>query len=35
LLMVERQSMTYADQLVELRRGWYVTDQFSYRNELY
>jgi len=35
LLLVERLSMTYADQPVELRRGWYLTDKFSYRNELY
>ena len=35
LLLVERLSMTYSDQPVELRRGWYLTDKFSYRNELY
>lgn len=35
LLLVERQSMTYSDQPVELRRGWYLTDRFSYKNELY
>ena len=35
LLLVERLSMTYADKPVELRRGWYLTDKFSYRNELY
>jgi len=35
LLLVERLSMTYADKPVELRRGWYLTDRFSYRNELY
>ncbi|WP_370264377.1 GntR family transcriptional regulator [Limnobacter sp.] len=35
LLLVERLSLTYADRPVELRRGWYLTDRFSYRNELY
>lgn len=35
LLLVERLSMTYSDEPVELRRGWYLTDQFSYKNELY
>ena len=35
LLLVERLSMTYADRPVELRRGWYLTDKFSYKNELY
>jgi GntR family transcriptional regulator len=35
LLFVERLSRTYSDQPVELRRGWYITDHFSYRNELY
>jgi GntR family transcriptional regulator len=35
LLRVERLSMTYSDQPVELRRGWYLTHHFSYQNELY
>jgi GntR family transcriptional regulator len=35
LLLVERLSMTYSDKPVELRRGWYLTEGFSYRNELY
>lgn len=35
LLFVERLSRTYSDQPVELRRGWYLTEHFSYRNELY
>jgi GntR family transcriptional regulator len=35
LLYVERLSMTYSDTPVELRRGWYLTHGFSYRNELY
>lgn len=35
LLYVERLSITYAEKPVELRRGWYVTEGFSYRNELY
>lgn len=35
LLLVERLSRTYSDKPVELRRGWCLTDRFSYRNELY
>jgi GntR family transcriptional regulator len=34
LLLVERLSLTYADKPVELRRGWYRTDQHHYLNEL-
>ena len=34
LLSVERLSFTYGNQLVELRRGLYNTDQHFYRNEL-
>jgi GntR family transcriptional regulator len=34
LLMVERLSLTYADQPVELRRGLYSTAAHYYRNEL-
>lgn len=35
LLLVERLSRTYSDKPVELRRGWYLSDKYSYRNELY
>ncbi|MDX1668588.1 MAG: GntR family transcriptional regulator [Limnobacter sp.] len=35
LLHVERLSRTYSDKPVELRKGWYLTDGFVYRNELY
>jgi GntR family transcriptional regulator len=34
LLSVERQSMTYGDRPVELRRGLYRTESHYYRNEL-
>ena len=34
LLLVERVSYTYQDRPVEVRRGHYVTREFSYRNEL-
>ena len=34
LLSVERQSMTYGDKPVELRRGLYNTESHYYRNEL-
>ncbi len=34
LLSVERLSFTYGDKPVELRRGFYNTDQHFYRNEL-
>jgi GntR family transcriptional regulator len=34
LLSVERQSMTYGDKPVELRRGLYRTEAHHYRNEL-
>ncbi len=34
LLSVERLSLTYGDQPVELRRGLYRTDRHYYRNEL-
>lgn len=34
LLSVERLSLTYGDQPVELRRGLYRTDHYHYRNEL-
>jgi GntR family transcriptional regulator len=34
LLFVERLSLTYADKPVEIRRGWYRTDQHHYLNEL-
>ena len=34
LLSVERLSLTYDDQPVELRRGLYVTEYHHYRNEL-
>lgn len=35
LLLVERLSMTYSDKPVELRRGFYLTEGYSYQNELY
>lgn len=35
LLFVERLSRTYSDKPVELRRGWYLTDGYAYKNELY
>lgn len=35
LLLVERLSRTYSDKPVELRRGWYLSERHSYRNELY
>jgi GntR family transcriptional regulator len=34
LLLVERLSLTYQDRPVEVRRGWYVTQEHYYRNEL-
>lgn len=34
LLLVERLSFTYGDRPVELRRGYYRTDRYHYRNEL-
>lgn len=34
LLSVERVSYTYGDKPVEVRRGWYVTTEHHYQNEL-
>ena len=34
LLFVERVSSTYGDRPVEVRRGWYLTRQHHYFNEL-
>ncbi|MCE2680460.1 MAG: GntR family transcriptional regulator [Burkholderiales bacterium] len=34
LLYVERLSRAFGDKPVEVRRGWYVTDNFYYKNEL-
>ena len=34
LLSVERLSLTYDDKPVELRRGWYNTSGYHYRNVL-
>ncbi|MGL4767212.1 MAG: GntR family transcriptional regulator [Formosimonas sp.] len=34
LLFVERISYTYADKPVEVRHGWYVTQDYYYQNEL-
>ncbi|WP_235837843.1 GntR family transcriptional regulator [Chitinasiproducens palmae] len=34
LLRVERLSYTYGDRPVEVRRGWYVTTDFHYQNDL-
>jgi GntR family transcriptional regulator len=34
LLLVERVSSTYGDKPVEVRRGWYLTRQHHYFNEL-
>lgn len=34
LLLVDRVSLTYGDKPVEVRRGWYRTDQHHYFNEL-
>ncbi|WP_338844837.1 GntR family transcriptional regulator [Massilia sp. W12] len=34
LLHVERVSLTYGEQPVELRRGWYLTRDYHYHNEL-
>jgi GntR family transcriptional regulator len=34
LLLVERVSSTYGDRPVEVRRGWYLTRQHHYFNEL-
>lgn len=34
LLFVERISYTYADKPVEVRHGWYLTDDYFYQNEL-
>lgn len=34
LLSVERVSFTYGDKAVEVRRGWYVTGNHYYHNEL-
>ena len=34
LLQVERVSYTYGDRPVEVRRGWYLTQHFHYRNSL-
>jgi GntR family transcriptional regulator len=34
LLLVERTTFTYNDQPVELRRGFYLTDELHYHNEL-
>lgn len=35
LLSVERVSFTYGDRPVEVRRGYYLTDQHYYQNELF
>jgi GntR family transcriptional regulator len=34
LLYVERLSRAFGDKPVELRRGWYVTDVYHYKNVL-
>ncbi|MCB5362226.1 GntR family transcriptional regulator [Pusillimonas sp. CC-YST705] len=34
LLQVERVAYTYGDRPVEVRRGWYLTQHFHYRNSL-
>ncbi|MEX3581967.1 MAG: GntR family transcriptional regulator [Burkholderia sp.] len=34
LLSVERVSYTYGDRPVEVRRGWYVTTEYYYQNDL-
>jgi len=34
LLQVERVAFTYGDRPVEVRRGWYLTEHFHYRNSL-
>jgi len=34
ILQVDRVSYTYGDKPVEIRRGWYVTDRYHYRNSL-
>jgi GntR family transcriptional regulator len=34
LLFVERISYTYADKPVEVRHGWYLTQDYFYQNEL-
>jgi len=34
LLQVERVAFTYGDRPVEVRRGWYLTQHFHYRNSL-
>jgi len=34
LLLVERTTFTYNDQPAELRRGFYLTDELHYHNEL-
>lgn len=34
LLQAERVAFTYGDRPVEVRRGWYLTEHFHYRNSL-
>ncbi|WP_275541528.1 UTRA domain-containing protein [Candidatus Pandoraea novymonadis] len=34
LLILERISYTYRDKLVEVCRGWYVTIEYHYQNDL-
>jgi GntR family transcriptional regulator len=34
LLQVDRVSYTYADRPLEIRRGWYLTNHYHYRNSL-
>ncbi|TDR31820.1 GntR family transcriptional regulator [Hydromonas duriensis] len=34
LLFIERLSYSYADKLVEVRHGWYLTTAYHYKNEL-
>lgn len=34
LLLVERVSTTYVGRPVEVRRGWYLTQQHHYANDL-
>ncbi len=34
LLSVDRVTYTYGDRPVEVRRGWYVTTQYFYQNDL-
>jgi GntR family transcriptional regulator len=34
ILQVDRLSYSYGDRPVEIRRGWYLTDRYHYRNSL-